>query len=66
MTALDRTFADDYREMKNLGLIESIIDETNLQTWFRGPDGLNVHKCYGYMANERTGAALAAWLREEL
>ena len=66
MTALDRTFADDYREMTNLGLIESIIDETNLQTWFRGPDGLNVHKCYGYMANERTGAALAAWLREEL
>lgn len=65
MTALDRTFADDYHEMKVLGLIESIVDETDLQTYFRGPKGLNVHKCYGYMANERTGAALSAWLREE-
>jgi hypothetical protein len=35
-----------------------------LQTYFRGPDGLNVHKCYGYMANQQTGAALAAWLKE--
>ena len=64
MTALDRTFADDYHEMADLGLVESIIDETDLHTYFRGPDGLNVHKCYGYMANQRTGAALAAWLRD--
>jgi len=64
MTALDRTFADDYHEMVDLGLVESIIDETDLQTYFRGPDGLNVHKCYGYMANQQTGAALAAWLKE--
>ncbi len=65
MTALDRTFADDYREMSDLGLVESITDETRLQTYFRGPDGLNVHKCYGYMANRQTGATLAAWLRGE-
>jgi len=65
MTALDRTFADDYREMTDLGLVESITDETDLQTYFRGPDGLNVHRCYGYMANRQTGAALASWLREE-
>lgn len=64
MTALDRTFADDYREMADLGLVESITDENDLQTYFRGPDGLNVHKCYGYMANERTGAAFASWFRE--
>ncbi len=61
MTALDRTFADDYRKMVTLGLVESITDHTDLVTWFRGPDGLNVHKCYGYMANEKTGAAIAAW-----
>ena len=65
MTALDRTFADDYREMSDLGLVESITDETGLQTYFRGPDGLNVHKCYGYMANQQTGATLATWLRGE-
>jgi hypothetical protein len=50
--------------MAELGLVESIIDETDLQTYFRGPEGLNVHKCYGYMANQRTGAILAAWFRE--
>lgn len=63
MTALDRTFADDYREMLDLGLVDSISDETDLLTFFRGPDGLNVHKCYGYMANDRTGAAISHWLR---
>ena len=63
MTALDRTFADDYREMIELGLIDRIEDQANLQTYFRGPQGLNVHKCYGYMANEKTGAAIAAWYR---
>ncbi len=64
MTALDRTFADDYREMVDLGLVDSIVDEPDLQTYFRGPAGLNVHKCYGYMANYRTGAAIVSWLRD--
>lgn len=64
MTALDRVLADDYREMVNLGLVESISDEPDLQTYFRGPNGLNVHKCYGYLANRQTGAAVAAWFNE--
>jgi len=63
MTALDRTFANDYREMIESGLVENIVDETDLLTYFRGPNGLNVHKCYGYMVNPRSGAALAAWWR---
>jgi len=63
MTALDQTFADDYREMSDLGLVESITDETGLQAYFRGPDGLNVHKCYGYMANRQTGATFATWFK---
>lgn len=63
MTALDRTFADDYREMLKLGLVESIVDHNKLATYFRGADGqLNVHRCYGYMANVETGAAVAEWL----
>jgi len=65
MTALDRMLADDYREMTALGLVESIHDEPDLQTYFRGPDGLNVHKCYGYLANCKTGAAIAQWLEQE-
>ena len=43
----------------DLGLVERITDHVNLVNYFRGPDGLNVHKCYGYMVNERTGAVIA-------
>lgn len=63
MTALDRRFANDYREMLRRGLVESITDETDLFNYFRGPDGLNVHKCYGYMINPRTAAAVSRWWR---
>jgi pimeloyl-ACP methyl ester carboxylesterase len=59
MTALDREFADDFGEMVTLGLVERIDDHTDLVNYYRGPDGLNVHKCYGYLANEKIGAVLA-------
>jgi hypothetical protein len=65
MTALDRTFADDYKEMLKLGLVEEITDDNSLFTYFRGPEGLNVHKCYGYMVNERVAGAVARWWRED-
>lgn len=65
MTALDRILADDYHEMVALDLVDGIHDEPNLQTYFRGPNGLDVHKCFGYMANYQTGAAVSEWLREE-
>ena len=32
---------------------------------FRGPEGLNVHKCYGYMANVSVGRVIAAWLARQ-
>jgi hypothetical protein len=59
MTALDRVFADDFKSMLDMGLVESITDHPDLINYFRGPEGLNVHKCYGYMANEQTGAVIA-------
>jgi hypothetical protein len=59
MTALDRVFADDFKPMLDAGLVESITDHPDLINYFRGPEGLNVHKCYGYMANEKTGAVIA-------
>ena len=59
MTALDRRFENDFREMVALGLVERITDHLDVVNYFRGPEGLNVHKCYGYLANERTGAVLA-------
>ena len=63
LTALDRTFADDFRPMREQGLVESIVDHIDLINYFRGPDGLNVHRCYGYMVNEKTGAVIADWLQ---
>lgn len=62
MTALDRSFADDYRPMLEQNLVESITDHIELMNYFRGPEGLNVHRCYGYMVNEKTGAVISEWL----
>jgi hypothetical protein len=62
LTALDRSFADDYRAMLELGLVESITDHIELMNYFRGPEGLNVHRCYGYMVNQKTGAVISDWL----
>lgn len=65
MTALDRAFANDYARMLDHGLVQSITDQTDLTTYFRGEEGLNVHKCYGYMVNEKVGAAIADWWQRE-
>jgi len=62
LTSLDRSMSDDYALMVEGGLIEKIIDHTRLRTYFRGPLGLNVHKCYGYMANIETGQVIVDWL----
>lgn len=63
LTALGRRFAEDFAEMRQLGLVGGISDRTDLVNPFRGADGLNVHKCYGYFVNPATGAALARWWR---
>jgi pimeloyl-ACP methyl ester carboxylesterase len=62
LTSLDRSMADDYGAMLDAGIVESISDHTDLQTYFRGQDGLNVHRCYGYMANVRVGQVICDWL----
>lgn len=64
MTALDRQLAGAWSEMRELGLVEEISDRLDLQTYFRGPEGLNVHKCYGYMVNPVLGGTIAEWWRE--
>jgi len=52
----------DYRAMLDAGIVESITDHTDLHTYFRGPNGLNVHRCYGYMANVQVGQVICDWL----
>jgi hypothetical protein len=57
-TAQRRKIADCFHTMLDRGLLNSIDDDMGLINQFRGPEGLNVHKCYGYMANEAVGRAL--------
>lgn len=63
LTALDRRLATTWAEMRDLGLVEEISDRLDLATYFRGPEGLNVHKCYGYMVEPTVGATVAQWWR---
>ncbi|HHQ14998.1 MAG TPA: hypothetical protein ENK16_08200 [Chromatiales bacterium] len=63
LTALERRFARDYRPMLRHGLVECITDNLQLKNYFRGPNGLNVHKCYGYMINPETASVVARWWR---
>jgi hypothetical protein len=63
LTALGRQFAEDFAEMRRLGLVEEITDRTDLVNPFRGAEGLNVHRCYGYFVNAATGEAIAGWWR---
>jgi hypothetical protein len=66
VTALDRKLSDYFSPMCSLGLIESITDDLGLINQFHGPDGLNVHKCYGYFASRHVGELVLAWHRSTL
>jgi hypothetical protein len=49
--------------MSRLGLVGEISDQIDLVNPFRGQEGLNAHKCYGYFVNAGTGATIADWWR---
>jgi hypothetical protein len=61
VTALDRKLSDCFAEMVRLGFISSIDDNMTLVNQFHGPNGLNVHKCYGYLASPVVGQLLSEW-----
>lgn len=61
LTALGHRFAEDFAPMRDLGLVAEITDHTDLINPFRGAEGLNVHRCYGYFVNAITGQAIARW-----
>ncbi len=61
VTALGHRFAADFADMRRLGLVEAISDRTDLVNPFRGAEGLNVHRCYGYFTNAVTGEAIVRW-----
>lgn len=62
LTALDRHLADDFGEMLELDLLDSLEDEI-LLTHFRQDGRLNVHAEYGYLANEKTARTIIEWWR---
>lgn len=64
LTALDRELSEVWGEMRDLGLVEDISDRMDLQTWFRSDEGLNVHRCYGYMVNPVVASTIAQWWHE--
>lgn len=62
ITALDRIFADDFSEMIELGLIDSIEDHCEgIYNFFRNEEGLNCHRSYGYLVNPAVGKVIADW-----
>jgi hypothetical protein len=63
VTSLDRKLRHCFAGMLDLGLVESIEDDLELINQFHGPDGLNVHKCYGYLASRKAGQLLLDWQR---
>ena len=60
LTALDRQFMDDFEEMLDLGLLESLEDEAIL-TYYRLDGELNVHAEYGYLVHEKTAHTIVDW-----
>jgi len=64
-TAIDRSLADDFAEMKEFRLVQSLEDRACWNYFrsggVRGP--LNVHAEYGYLVNEVTARFILDWWR---
>lgn len=65
ITALDREFADDFSEMKDLKLVDDIEDHCQgIYNFFRNDEGLNAHRSYGYLVNPAVGKVIADWCKD--
>jgi len=62
LTAIDPMLADDFGEMLELGLVDSI-ENAELHNYFRLDGELNVHAEYGYLANDVTAKVITDWWR---
>jgi|GEM_PF-236318 len=67
LISLDKRVRDDFAQMIDDGLIETIHDHCGrVFNWFRNDDGLNVHRSYGYLVNPVVGRIVADWWREDM
>ncbi len=64
VTARQRRLSDCFKGMLDHGLVSAIRDNLALVNQFRGPVGLNVHKCYGYIASPLTAKEMLDWYRQ--
>jgi hypothetical protein len=64
LTATDRHLKNDFGEMLELNLLESI-EDGDLFNYFRLDGQLNVHAEYGYLASEVTGKVISDWWSEK-
>lgn len=60
--ALHRRVQPFFREMLDLGLVESIEDVPDIYNHFHGADGLNTHKSYGYLNHPVVAGRICDWL----
>jgi hypothetical protein len=61
VASMGRRFADDFSELTRRGLVGPIMDNVALANLFRGSEGLNSHRCYGYFINPATGRVIVDW-----
>jgi hypothetical protein len=65
ITPLDRSLAEDYKEMLKPGMTESIKDYSKgIYNYFRNENGLNFHRSYGYLVNPAVGKVIANWWKD--
>ena len=64
MTAVDPVLVNDFKEMLDLGLVESI-DDIEIFNGFRLDGVLNEHAEYGYLINRVTAELVVNWWREQ-
>ena len=62
VTALDRSFSNDFSDMLTLGNVEVIEDHVDgFYNYFREGESLNCHRSYGYLVNPVVGKVIADW-----
>ena len=62
MVALHPRIKPFFKPMLDLGLVESIEDDAGFYNHFRGSDGLDTHKSYGYL--NQLGGVIGDWISE--
>lgn len=62
LTALHPRLKPSFGGIVEAGLTERLEDRTDIYNHFRADFGINVHKSYGYLANDAVAACIGDWL----